>query len=63
MMKVQGIEVYVCKSCLSGDHLSYGQDHRQGEKGRCGCKNVSGGAQCACNPEWEELTLTLEDKR
>ena len=63
-MNVQGIEVYVCESCLSGDHLSYGSDHRQGEKGRCDCKNVneSRTSQCACNPEWTELTQALEAK-
>lgn len=55
--------VNVCQSCLDGEHLSYGVDHRDGEDGRCDCKNVSedGKSQCGCNPDWPELMEAIEN--
>lgn len=54
----------ICESCLSGKHLSYGDDHRLGDKGRCDCKNMgeteSKSVQCLCNNEWSELYDSIE---
>jgi len=50
--------VFVCDSCLRGEHQSYGCDHRNGPEDRRDCKNLSpdGKRQCLCNPDWPELT-------
>lgn len=50
--------VFVCESCLRGEHQSYGCDHRTGPEDRRDCKNLSpdGKWQCLCNPDWPELT-------
>lgn len=66
---VGGVHVDVCQSCLDGEHLSHGEDHRSvwdpyvQATGRCDCKNVSddGRSQCGCNPDWPELTAAIED--
>lgn len=48
-----GIRIWMCESCLKGDHMSYGCDHRTGEKYRRGCKNLSDARdkQCGCGPD------------
>ena len=54
----------ICESCLTGKHLSYGDDHRSGENGRTDCKNTENlgdkVVQCMCNPEWPELYDKIE---
>jgi hypothetical protein len=44
-----------CQACIDGNHLSYGSDHRCGEKDRSDCKNVGTigdtVVQCNCNEE------------
>lgn len=52
-----GVEVWICQSCLDGEHWTYGWDHRAGEVDRRDCKNLTddGRHQCACNPDWPEL--------
>ena len=66
------IAVNVCKSCLDGEHLSYGVDHRDGDPNHCGCKNVgvdrANGeskktTQCGCVPDWPELDDAIENYR
>ena len=54
----------VCGSCLLGEHNSYSIDHRIGEEGRQGCKNIDpkGIYQCSCNPEWPELYDMIENQ-
>jgi len=56
------LKIPVCESCLKGDHISYGYDHRQGEIGRRSCKNLSEDrqTQCCCDPDWPELMEALE---
>jgi len=50
----------VCTSCLNGEHMSFGDDHRSGVKGYQGCKNSEGRIQCNCSPDWPELYDNLE---
>ncbi len=40
-----------CESCKNGEHLSYGDDHRDGPEGRNDCKNVGvlNGKVVQCN--------------
>ena len=45
----------VCESCLEGEHVSYGDDHRLGEKDRRDCKSVEDNVQCICTPDFPEL--------
>jgi hypothetical protein len=53
--------VFVCESCLRGEHQSYGCDHRNGPEDGRDCKNLSpdGKRQCLCNPDWPELTEAI----
>lgn len=53
--------VFVCESCLRGDHQSCGCDHRNGPEDRRGCKNLSpdGKRQCLCSPDWPELDKAI----
>jgi hypothetical protein len=54
-----GLTAWVCESCLKGEHLSYGYDHRQKEEGRRDCKNIAyvngQTRQCNCTQDWPEL--------
>ena len=56
-MKIDGVDVFVCDSCLAGRHISYGTDHRSGIVDRRSCKNLTpdGKRQCACTEDWPEL--------
>ena len=55
--------VFICRSCMRGEHTSYGCDHRLAADGvHAGdCKNLSpdGKRQCACDPEWPELQESI----
>jgi hypothetical protein len=63
-VECQGFMVPVCQSCLDGHHDSYGADHRDGEPGRCDCKNLSDDqkTQCFCNPDWPELVEAITSR-
>ena len=52
----------VCESCLSGEHISHGSDHRTRSPSRNDCKTTdkTGKYQCICNPEWPELYRAIE---
>jgi len=65
LIEVDGIKNKICESCLMGDHMSYGFDHRTGEEGRRDCKNISidNQSQCVCTQDWPELYQAIEDKR
>ena len=48
--------VFVCQSCLSGEHCSYGDAHMAtGDD----CKNIENGRKCCCHPAWPELQAEL----
>ena len=57
-----GLIVNICKSCLKGEHISYGYDHRKGEVDRRDCKNAEGNIQCQCNEDFTELWAYLKER-
>lgn len=59
------LKVYVCESCLKGEHKSPGGfDHREGSVDRRDCKNLNkdGTIQCQCSEDFKELWEYLEAK-
>ena len=54
-----GVDIFVCKSCIDGEHISYGHDHRDGDRHHNDCKNMGlskefGSIQCCCEAGQKE---------
>jgi hypothetical protein len=61
----ESILVNVCESCVSGEDISCGGDHRDSDREWRDCKNLNGEgkSQCGCNPDWPELMEAIEAYR